>query len=199
MIDKFTLIISSNKEIDEFLKNMEDSTKINHFHLEIVGADKVINERFQPSNNTEITDENFFKLCEKIKKLDLYNRIHFDFSSLPNISEKWTDVISDTLQNFNPREINFNFSDSSLSDYQFERLLKNSSKNMDNLEKLHLIMENINITQNKIKSIEEIVESLKTKKLNHVFLNLKRNEIKEYTLNNLNEIMGNIIIREIYL
>ena len=60
-------------------------------------------------------------------------------------------------------------------------------------------MENINITQNKIKCIEEIVEILKSKKLNHVFLNLKRNEINKFTIDGLNDIIGNLILKEIYI
>jgi len=201
MIDKLTLRISSNEKIEEFINTIEDSTKVNHFHIDISEADGQSELLCQSSLsiNSCITNENFFKMCEKIKRLDLYNRIHLDISSLPDVSDDWIDAISDTLKSFNPREINFNFSNSNLSDIHFEKLVYQSLKNMDNLEKLHLVMENLNITANKMKYIEDIVEILKSKKLNHVFLNLKRNEIYKFTLDRLNEIIGNLIIKEIYI
>ena len=93
--------------------------------------------------------------------------------------------------------MNFNFSDSQFSDDQFDKILNNSLSHMDNLEKLHLIMENVKISANKMKSIENIVKILRGMKLNHVYINLKRNELKDFKLINLYEILQNILNKEI--
>lgn len=177
MIDKYVFKATSNEEIQKL--NLEDNTKINHFHLEI---------------DKDIDDKNFKLLWEKINKYDLYDRFHLDLRSCIMTDER-AEIISDHLKKFNLKEINYNFSNTKLTDHQFDVLLSNTLPNINGLERLHLILENINLDKNKLKTIKSVLSSLN---LSHIFVNIKGNKLHIEDMTDITHVLKKFHNREMH-
>jgi GTP1/Obg family GTP-binding protein len=178
MIDKLVLDISSDEDVKKI--NIEENSKINHLHLQIIN---------------EINSENFKFLLDKLSKIDAYNRFHVDLVKF-NLTDDIIEQFSNCLKKWNLREFNLNISDSVISDTQFENFLKKCFPELKNLERLHLILENIEINSQKIKSITSTLENLPN--LNHVFINIKRNKVQLEDMTLLNQALNKFYSREIH-
>jgi len=180
MIDKIVLKISSNEDIKNI--NYDNEFKINHLHIEI-------------SNISEINLKN---LLEKLSKLEPYNRFHLDIKN-SKINDETCKLLSNFISRWNLREINYNFSGTCFTDKQFEILFSNAllSDNIKvSLEKLHLILENVELNTNKLKTINNVLNSLL--KLNHIFINIRKNKIDNYDITELTKTLQKFYSREIH-
>ena len=179
LIDKLVLDVSCNEDIEKI--NLEKNSKINHLHLQF---------------HNDIDYENFKFLFDKLSKIEAYNRFHVDFIKF-NFTDDKIQHFSNCLKIWNLKEFNLNISDISISDSQFENLLKKCFLEMKNLKKLHLILENIQINSQKVKSIVNALEYLPN--LNHVFINIKRNIIEIEDMTFLNQALNKFYSRELHL
>ena len=179
MIDKLVINISSNEDIENL--NILENSKVNHLHVTI--------------SQKEILNYNFSVLFNKLSKLEPYNRFHLDMNNF-SIDDEKIEIIIEAVKNWQLREINFNISNTNLSDSQFDKLLFSSLSSIKTLEKVHLILENVQLNANKIKTINSILSSLPN--LKHVFLNIKNNKVNLEDLTDLNKAIQKFYSREIH-
>ena len=102
MIDKLKVTIASKEDIEKL--NLEENSKINHLHLEL--------------RNT-IDDKNLKLLFDKLSKSEAYNRFHLDLNEF-KIDDDKVNLIINTIQKWDLREINFNFSNTTMTDEPYE-------------------------------------------------------------------------------
>ncbi len=172
MLCNYECKLASNKDIQD-IKIAKDN-KINSLQLDFKGGD-VDKKKFI----------NFFehKLChaKALEKLeidltkfeldnDCIDSMNICFKEMPNLSH-----------------LTMHISETKMWDEQFDRLFNQSLKGKTSIKNLHLVMENVNMTNSKRKSIENLVKSLPN--LNHVHVNIQRNQLTENEIRDLNDVI----------
>jgi hypothetical protein len=172
MLNKYEWKVSTNEDIDKL--SISKDQKINSIMIDFKGGviDKTkFNDFFQ----------NKLSLAKTLETLELdLTNYELDNQAIENICK--------TLKAMdNLKEFNLHISETKLWDEQFEKLLCESIGGKKSLTKLHLIMENVNMTDNKRKCIEKLVKSLPN--LNYVHINLQRNQLTQTELSDLHNMI----------
>ncbi len=178
MIDKFTFSISINKDLENF--QLESGSKINHLHLNI---------------ENKIENSKLSSIFEKLSSCDVYNRFHLNLTEF-ELNKENSKIIIDYVQGLKIRELNINILNCEINDELFEKFIISCLTNKQTLEKLHLTLENIDLNKNKITSLIAGLSSLP--KLNHVFINIKKNNLPLEEMTELTKSLDRFYTREIH-
>jgi hypothetical protein len=176
MIDKLTI---SSKDVLDNIKIEKDS-KINHLHVNL---------------DNKIEKNILLSFFEKLSSCDVYNRFHLNLSYF---DAENLDIIIEYVKNLKIREFNLNLSNFIIKDEVFENFIIGSLSNKISLEKLHITLDNIDLNENKIKSIVKGLETLPT--LNHVYIkiNLKSNNLPLEEMTELIKSLDRFTTKEIH-
>lgn len=166
MLDKYECKCTSNEDIDKLA--LKDQ-KLNSLQLDFRGG-SVDQQKFIDLFNN--------KLCQTkgLEKLEL------DLSNF-DINNQQIEAMNNFFKNTDLKELHLHLAETKLFDDQFDRLLNDSLAGKKSINKLHLNMENVNITSSKRASIDKLVKSLPN--LNYVHINLQRNNLSKNELTDL--------------
>jgi hypothetical protein len=171
MIDKVQNTISSNEDVDKLAK--VESQKLNSIHL---------NLKEQSIDKTKFSE--LFKKLQDVKNLE---KVELDLTKF-QIDNEQIDMVNKFLKSQdNLKEVYIHVSESNFEDSQFDKLLNDSLKDRKSLEKLHLFMENVNMNDEKRKSIQKLVQSLSG--LKNVYLNMQRNYLTQDDMSDLHHLI----------
>lgn len=157
MIDQVQTTISTNEDVDKLVQ--KENQKLNSLHL---------NLKEQGIDKQKFSD--LFKKLQEVKNLE---KVELDLTKFQIDNDQIEMVNKFLKQQDNLKEVYFHVSESNFEDSQFEKLIFDSLKDKKSLEKMHLYMENVNMNEEKRRSVQKLVQSLTG--LRNVYLNMQRN------------------------
>lgn len=176
MINQHEFKIEKNEDIE---KCKNDFAKVDHIHLDL--------------KNSTLDDNKFEELCSTLKERSNLKIFQLDISDL-EMNDKKIDNFVNCFKNWNLRHFHINISNIKFTDDQFKKFFE-PLLNMSNLQKLHLIMENVNMNDCKRKFIEDLIE--KCNNLTDVSLNIKNNNLSLEQMDRLRKLIDPVPTREL--
>ena len=116
------------------------------------------------------------------------NEFSLDLSNL-NMDEGKIASFANCMQNWNLKKFNLHLAEAKLNDNQFQSLICESIKHMSNLESLDLNLENVEMTQDRRKCLENTINTLPN--LKHLSVNIKSKDgnISDVDINDFKKAM----------
>jgi hypothetical protein len=131
----------------------------------------------------------FMELFERLS-VRKFENLEIDLREYDGLDDDKVLALIDCVRNYNLKTFILILSDINLTDDEFEGLIYKTMEKMTNLEKLHLELENINMTEIKRKVIEKILTKLKN--IDTVYINLKRNKLTPQDISHISKAMHHI-------
>ncbi len=176
MTSTYECRISGNEDISKITTDLQ---KTDNVHLDL-------------RNTTNFTKENFDKILDTLAKTK--QRIFkCDIKNIEVDDEK-INKLANTMKNWNLYHCNLNISNVKLSDKQFDSLIE-PFKNMNDLEILHLIMENIDMNDYKRHSLQRAIREMKN--LRSVHIDIRSNKISRDAISEFRRLLDPIPIRQL--
>jgi len=172
MLSNFEYSIRTNEDIDKF--SITNDNKINSLQLDLKGG--VVDK----TKFIDFFEKKLF-LAKNLEKLELdLTKYEVDKQSIETINKFFK-------ESENLKELSLHISETKLSDDYFDKLMNDSLKGKTSIKRLHLVMENVNMTDNKRKSIEKLVKSMPN--LNYIHINIQRNQLTQSDICDLDKLI----------
>ena len=124
-----------------------------------------------------------FTQLQNVKGLE---KIELDLTKFPMDSEQ-VELVNKFFKNNEFKEVYVHISETKFDDGLFDKLFNEALTGKKSIEKIHLVMENVNMTESKRKSIEKLVNSLPS--LKNVHINMQRNNMTKEDLAELHRLI----------
>lgn len=164
------LRISQDKDMDEEIKK-EITNVSGNVYLDI--------------RSSQLGKEKFTELFQLLSKSKPRN-FRLDLSEVEMDDHKATQI-ANCIQNWDLKNFDLFMSSLKLSDQQFETIVTAIGK-MENLEALHLEVENVNMNRKKRKLLEDSLRKMKN--LRDVYINIRRNNMNEEDVQEINALLN---------
>lgn len=177
MIDEqFTFTIIKDKDIDTF---KTDFDKVDTIKLDL--------------KKNKLHFAKFEELFDRLSRTSI-NYFHLDLSNYSDLDNDKLACIVKCIRNWNLKTLILLFPHVKLTDPQFESLIYESIKTMNNLENLYLDLENIGFDASKMRTLERLIPKLKN--LQNVFINIKGNNLTKDEIAKLSKELNHVHQRE---
>jgi predicted RNA binding protein with dsRBD fold (UPF0201 family) len=171
MIENIETRIATNEDIDKM--SIKEGQKMNNIVLDFKGE--------------TIDKTKFMDLFNRLQKVKGLQKVELDLTKFPLDTEQ-VDLVNKFFKNLDDlKEIYVHVSETKFDDSLFDRLLNESLSGKKSIEKIHLVMENVNMCDTKRRSIEKLVNSLPS--LRNVHINMQRNNMTKEDLADLHRLI----------
>ena len=171
MLESTQLKISCSEDIDKMA--IKEGTKLDTVKIDLKGE--------------TLDKQKFNDLFKKLSEVKGLHKVDLDLTKYPLDNEQ-IELVNKAFKNMDEiREVNVHFSETKFEDNQFEKLLHDSLAGKKSIEKIHLVMENVNMSDTKRRTIEKLVNSLPN--LKNVHINLQRNNMTNEDLIELHRLI----------
>ena len=138
----------------------------------------------------------------KVKFLELFERLsvtklsyfQLDLSNYDGLDNEKFEAIVNCIRNWNLKTFILLISGVKLTDTQFDSLVFESLRTMNNLENLYLDIQNINFSKSKMKTLEHLIPKMEN--LNNIFINLRNNNLLKEDIAHISKEIQHIPARE---
>jgi hypothetical protein len=178
--NKIEFKISKNEDVDKFEQANYDN--IDHLHID--------------SSEGYIDNEKLIKVFERLSTTKQDRKFHLDLKKLKlemvlinkllNCFGKWHELVN----------LHFHFREVRFDEETFKRLMEGITK-LNNLTKIHLLLESCEINTTMANYIEQSLKKLP--KLNNVRLDLTNNKLNEKDVANLKKLVNSYSSNEMTL
>ena len=154
--------------------------------------DKVDSIKLDLKNN-KLHKAKFLELFERLSVTKL-NYVLIDFTNYDGLDSEKFEAFVNCIRNWNPKTLILLLSGIQMSDTQFESLIYESLRTMNNLENFYLDIQDIKFNKNKMKSLEKLIPKLVN--LSNIFINLKKNNLHNEDISHISKEIQHIPARE---
>jgi hypothetical protein len=131
--------------------------------------------------------QKFTDLFTQLQNVKGLQKVELDLTKFPMDTEQVELVNKFFKNNDELKEVYVHVSETKFDDSLFDRLLNDALSGKKSIEKIHLVMENVNMCDTKRRSIEKLVNSLPS--LKNVHINMQRNNMTKEDLSDLHRLI----------
>ena len=179
MQEKIEFKVTSNRDVD--IMNPKDFEKIDHVHMDLT--------------NSKLDESKFFEIFDRLAETKQNRKFHLDLTKV-DLDEQKVNRIVNCFENWSElTNLHLHAREMKLDDREFEKLLNKGISKLQNLTKIHIALQNVNMNTAKLTSLQNLVKTLP--KLVQVKFNLNKENLTQKEIQSIEEITKNKPMNEI--